>query len=212
MPRRGALSTTGSKRASSVPEVRFASRDGLRAWLETQHACHGPIWLVHEKKRADGQRVLTYDEIVEEAICFGWIDSVAGRVDDRWTKVYLSPRKPGSVWSALNKRRVERLAAGNRIAPAGWRTIEAAKADGSWAALDAAEALEMPEDLNHALADNPRAREHFEAFPRGVRRNILAWIASAKRAETRARRVGETVRLASQNIRANHANRSNSGG
>lgn len=186
----------------SVPEVRISDRAALRRWLTTHHATHGPIWLVYEKKRADGQRVLTYDDIVEEALCFGWIDSVAGRVDDRFAKLYFSPRKPKSVWSALNKRRIEKLTRLGLIMPAGQAKIDAAKRDGSWTALDQVEALIVPDDLAASLKKNAAAGRNFVAFPPGARKNILTWIASAKRPETRERRIKEVVQLAAKNMRA----------
>lgn len=185
-----------------APEVRIKDRAALRSWLTTNHATHGPIWLVYEKKRVDGQRVLTYDDIVEEALCFGWIDSVVGRVDDRHAKLYFSPRKPKSVWSALNKRRVESLSAAGLITSAGQAKIDAAKRDGSWTALDHVEALIVPDDLAAALKMNAVAGKNFAAFPPGARKNILTWIASAKRAETRERRISEVVQLAAKNMRA----------
>jgi uncharacterized protein YdeI (YjbR/CyaY-like superfamily) len=115
---------------------------------------------------------------------------------------WMAPRKPGSGWSALNKRRVERLLAEGRIAPAGLAKIQAARADGSWTALDAVEALEVPEDLHAALAGYPDARRRFDAFPPSARKMILGWISTAKKPETRAARIAETARLAQQNVRA----------
>lgn len=117
--------------------------------------------------------------------------------------LWLAPRQPGSGWSAVNKERVERLIAAGLMTPAGLAKIEAAKQDGSWNALDAIEALEIPPDLGAALESYPAARGYFEAFPRSVKRGILEWIANARRPETRARRIEETARLAQDNQRAN---------
>jgi uncharacterized protein YdeI (YjbR/CyaY-like superfamily) len=192
-----------------VPEIHFADRATLRAWLAENHATHGAIWLVYDKKpkgkgaAATTTRALSYNDIVEEALCFGWIDSVSGRVYDRRARLYFSPRKPGSVWSALNKRRVTMLETAGLLEAAGIAKIEAAKIDGSWTILDEAESLVVPEDLAKAFAKNARARTYFDAFPPGVRKNILTWITTAKRDQTRAKRVSETVRLAAKNIRAN---------
>ena len=193
-----------------VPEIHFPDRAALRAWLRGNHASHGAIWLVYDKKSkgkgavATTARALSYDDIVEEALCFGWIDSVSGSVDDRRAKLYFSPRKPGSVWSALNKKRVAALGAAGLLEAAGIAKIEAAKIDGSWTILDAAESLAVPADLAAAFAKNARGRTYFDAFPPGVRKNILTWITTAKRPETRAARVAETVRLAAKNVRANN--------
>jgi uncharacterized protein YdeI (YjbR/CyaY-like superfamily) len=117
--------------------------------------------------------------------------------------LWLSPRKPGSGWSKLNKERVERVIAAGLMTPAGLEKIETAKQDGSWSALDAIEALEVPADLAEALASYASARQHFDAFPRSVKRGILEWIANAKRPATRAKRIEETAHLAEDNIRAN---------
>jgi uncharacterized protein YdeI (YjbR/CyaY-like superfamily) len=183
-------------------EVYFADRAALRAWLAQHHASHVAIWLVYDKQRA-GVRGLTYDDIVEEALCFGWIDSVAGRVSEDHAKLYFSPRKPKSVWSALNKRRVASLLERGLMTPAGQSKIDAAKRDGSWTTLDAFERLEVPGDLAKALKANSKAKAHFDAFPPGACKQILYWVGSAKRPETRAKRVAEAVRLAAENVRAN---------
>ncbi|MBV9109351.1 MAG: YdeI/OmpD-associated family protein, partial [Gemmatimonadetes bacterium] len=130
--------------------------------------------------------------------------SVPRKLDDERAMLRISPRKPGSAWSRVNKARVERLVAEGRMTPAGMEKVEAAKRDGSWAALDQVEAMVMPPDLDAALGADPAARANFDAFPPGSRKIILGWIAAAKRAETRAGRVAETVRLAHDNVRANH--------
>lgn len=117
--------------------------------------------------------------------------------------VWFAPRKPRTGWSKLNKERVERLLTQGLMMPAGLAKIEAAKQDGSWNALDAIEALEIPADLESALNEYAAAKQNFEAFPRSVKRGILEWIASAKKPETRAKRIQETARLADQNLRAN---------
>lgn len=184
------------KRTASLAEVYFPDRHALRTWLVAHHGTHSAIWLVYDKKTAGVARALTYDDIVEEALCFGWIDSVTGSVDARRGKLYFSPRKKGSGWSALNKRRIEKLVAGGLMHAAGQAKIDAAKADGSWAALDAIEALEMPADLRAALKARPGALENFEAATRGVRKQYLARVLSAKRPETRAARIAEVVELA----------------
>ena len=160
------------------------------------------MWLVLAKK-GSSLRTVSYAEAVEEALCFGWIDSKANTVGADRYKLWMAPRKRGSGWSAVNKRRLERLIAEGLVAPAGLAAIEAAKADGSWARLDASHSLDVPRDLASALAAYPSARPHFDAFPPSARRGILEWIDAAKRPETRARRVAETARLAEENVRAN---------
>lgn len=183
-------------------QVQVESREAWRAWLEAHHTQPNGIWLVTFKKHQKDKYV-SYEAIVEEALCFGWVDSTANRLDEDRSMLWLSPRKPGSGWSKPNKERIERMIAEGRMAPAGLEKIDAAKADGSWTRLDAVEALEIPPDLETALAAYPHARGHFDAFPRSVKRAILEWIVQAKRPETRAKRVEETARLAEENVRAN---------
>ena len=178
-------------------------RRAWREWLEQHHAGSSGVWLIYYKKESGKPRV-PYDEAVEEALCFGWVDSRPNVLDDERYMQLFSPRKPGSPWSRLNKRRVERLIAQGLMAPAGMAAIEAAKRDGSWDVYDAIEDLTVPDDLRAALAANDEARAYFDAFSPTSKKNILWWIASARRPETRAKRIEETVRLAAQNIKANH--------
>ena len=178
------------------------TRAEWRAWLEQNHGRAEGVWLVTYKK-GTGKPRLEYGEAVEEALCFGWVDSKPAKVDAKRSALWFAPRKPGSRWSGPNKERVARLTAAGLMAPAGLAKVEAAKRDGAWSALDAVEALEVPPDLARALAERPPAAENFSAFPRSVKRGILEWIVAARRAETRARRVEETARLAAENKRAN---------
>lgn len=198
-----------SKRSTKLEaaEVLVCSRAEWRRWLAAHHAQSASIWLVFPKKAATAFVDLGYDAIVEEALCYGWVDSLPRKRDADFTMLRISPRGRGSAWSKVNKERVARLVKSGRMTPAGLAKIEAAKEDGSWSALDAAEALEMPTDLARALARNAAARRNFAAFPPGVRKNILTWIGAAKRPETRAARVAETVRLAADNVRANQYSR-----
>ena len=187
-------------------QVEVTSRAELRAWLEANHTRRDSIWVVTYKESA-GQRHVPYDTVAEEALCFGWIDSTPRRLDEKRSMRRLSPRKPGSGWSAINKARIERLIAENRMTPAGLARIEAAKADGSWSLLDVVEILAVPDDLAAALANHPPAAIHFEAFPKSVKRSILEWINQARKPETRTRRVTETASLAAENKRANQYTR-----
>jgi uncharacterized protein YdeI (YjbR/CyaY-like superfamily) len=192
----------------TIPEVRAATRAAWRRWLATHHASSDTIWLVYPKKdtaiTVRGER-LTYQAIVEEALCFGWIDSVPRKRTDGWAMLRVSPRKPRSVWSAINKAHVARLTAAGKMAPAGLAAVAAAQQNGSWTRIDSAEALEMPEDLTKALAKRPVAKRHFDAFPPGSKKIILQWITTAKKPETRAARIATTVSEAAENRRANHA-------
>ena len=175
------------------------TRAKWRAWLAKHHDRGAGVWLVIGKKAAKAKR-LAYDDAVEEALCFGWIDSRERRLDDERTMLWMSPRSPKSAWSRTNKERVERLVAAGRMAAAGFALVEAAKRSGTWAALEKVDALLVPQDLEAALRA-AKGYENFSAFPPGSRRNMLAWIEGAKKAETRARRIAQTARLAAMNIR-----------
>lgn len=192
--------------ATTLPHVQVASRAEWRGWLAAHHAQAGSVWLVTFRKHVP-DRHLPYDAVVEEALCFGWVDSLPRALDADRTMLLLSPRRRGSAWSALNKARAERMMAAGLMTSAGTETIEAAKRNGGWTKLDAVEALTVPGDLADALAARPPAAERFAAFPRSVRRGILEWIGSAKRPETRARRMDETARLAAEDRRANQFER-----
>ena len=178
------------------------TRAEWRKWLKQNHTRAGGVWLISYKK-ATGKPRVEYDVAVEEALCFGWIDSKGNKLDDERSMLWFAPRKARTGWSKPNKARVEKLITAGLMAPAGLAKIEAAKQDGSWNALDAIEALEIPPDLAAALSANPIAQQYFDAFPRSVKRGILEWISAAKKPETRAKRVEETARLAAENIRAN---------
>lgn len=153
-------------------------------------------------KKATGKPRVEYNEAVEEALCFGWVDSKPNKLDDERSMLWFAPRKGGSGWSKPNKERVMRMISAGLMMPAGLAKIEAAKRDGTWTMLDAVEALEIPDDLAKALKAFKSAAK-FEAFPRSVKRGILEWILQAKKAETRAKRIEETARLAAENVRAN---------
>lgn len=188
----------------TVPDnsIHPKTRAEWRAWLEQNHTRTQGVWLISYKK-GTGKPRFEYDEAVEEALCFGWIDSKPNKLDEERSLLWFAPRKRGTGWSKLNKERVERLIEQGLMMPAGLAKVEAAKEDGSWNALDAIEALEIPSDLEEALTAYSEAKQNFEAFPRSAKRGILEWIISAKKPETRAKRVAETAQLAAQNLQAN---------
>lgn len=147
---------------------------------------------------------IMYSDAVEEALCYGWIDSSPAKLDEQRFKLYFSPRKPKSVWSKINKQRIRKLVKDGVMTPAGLAKIEKAKRDGTWNQLDAIDQLVMPEDFLKQLSANPEAKHNFEGFSTSSKKIILFWIASAKREQTRQKRIEETVRLAAQNIKAAH--------
>lgn len=185
-----------------LPVLDPVTRLAWRAWLATHYAQPTGIWLTLYKK-ANGPGYLNYAEAVEEALCFGWIDSLPRKGDAVCYQLYFSPRKPGSVWSALNKQRITALLAAELLHPAGLAKIEAAQQDGSWAALDAVDALELPPDLAAAFAENGAAHQNFTAFPPSARKAILQQLAAAKRPETRQQRILRIVEKAARNERMN---------
>jgi uncharacterized protein YdeI (YjbR/CyaY-like superfamily) len=189
---------TGTPPNSVHPQTRAEWRE----WLERHHTQAEGVWLISFKK-GTGKPRFEYEEAVEEALCFGWVDSKSNKLDAERSMLWFAPRRPRTGWSRSNKERAKRLIETGLMMPAGLAKIEAAKQDGSWSALDSVEALEIPPDLDQALAADQTARQYFEAFPRSVKRAILEWIAGAKRPETRAKRIAETVELAARNIRAN---------
>jgi uncharacterized protein YdeI (YjbR/CyaY-like superfamily) len=178
-------------------ESRFQpdSRADWRAWLEARHGKDSGVWLVTWKKRT-ARPTVSYDEAVEEALCFGWIDGVINRLDDDRTMQWFAPRRPTSAWARTNKERVARLQAAGLMAEAGRRAVELARANGSWASMDAIDALIVPDDLAAALAERPGARERFDSSSASVRRSALAWVYQAKRPETRAGRVRQIGAIA----------------
>lgn len=178
------------------------SRTEWRTWLEKNHARTEGVWFISYKK-ATGKPCVDYEESVEEALCFGWVDSKGNKLDDERTMLWFAPRRKGSGWAKTNKDRVEKLIKAGLMAPAGLAKVEAAKKDGSWNALDAVEALKIPPDLAKAFSKNNKAKKYFEDFPRSVKREILEWISNAKKPETRAARILDTVTKAERNIRAN---------
>lgn len=185
-----------------LKEIRLKNRKALRKWLEKNYQQRESVWLILHKKNSQSGS-LSHNDSVEEGLCFGWIDSKANKIDSETFKLLYSPRKPKSVWSKVNKAKIEQLTKDGLMHPAGIAKIEAAKKDGSWTTLDAIEELIMPEDLQKAFSKNKTAQKHFHNFPRGVRKQLFWWIASAKREETRKKRVEETVTLAAKKIRAN---------
>ncbi len=171
--------------------VEVSSRAQLRAWLDANHRDSAAIWLVTFKKAA-GERYVAYNDIVEEVLCFGWIDSLPRKLDDTRTMVFLSPRRPGSSWPAANRERVTRLIATGQMTPTGQRLIDAAKADGSWNALENAETGEAPPDLRAAL-EAVGATEAFQGFTLATRKRCIEYLDAAKRPDTRTARIAKIV-------------------
>jgi uncharacterized protein YdeI (YjbR/CyaY-like superfamily) len=178
------------------------TRAEWREWLSENHTRATGVWLVSYKK-GTGKSRFDYNDSVEEALCFGWVDSKPNKLDEERTMLWFAPRKGKTGWSKPNKERVDRLVNSGLMQPAGMAKVDQAKADGSWSLLDAVEQLQVPQDLLEALAARPPAEQNFLNFPKSARRGILEWVLQARRPETRAARVQETARLAQLNQRAN---------
>jgi uncharacterized protein YdeI (YjbR/CyaY-like superfamily) len=188
----------------TLPEnaIHPKSRAAWRRWLAANHTRNDGVWLVTYKQSA-GIPDISYNDGVEEALCFGWVDSRPRALDATRTMLWYAPRKPGSAWAKTNKARVERLMANGLMQEAGLAKINAAKADGSWHTLDSVDRLEIPSELQAAFGGYEGSADNFAAFPPGIKRGILEWIATARTAVTKAKRADETARLAAQNQRAN---------
>jgi len=187
--------------ATEHQQVEVTSRQELRAWLTANHGQAESIWLVTYKKPSPFH--LPYGDIVDEVLCFGWIDSQPRLLDEARSMLRLSPRKPKSGWSKVNKDRIERLIANGLMAEPGLARIEQAKASGTWTLIDAAHADTIPADLADAFARHPGAEQNFMGFPPSTRRATLEWITLARRPETRAARIEQTASLAAKGERAN---------
>lgn len=185
-----------------IAEVYARNRAAWRKWLTKNHATAGTCWLQLYKKGSVTPSV-KYAEAVEEALCFGWIDSKANKRDEEYYVLYFAERKPKSVWSKLNKTRIEKMIEANLMTEAGLEKIKIAKANGSWSTLDEVEEYIMPEDLKKALKKKKEAFKNFGAFPPAVKKQLYYWIISAKQTATREKRIKETVEKAALNIRAN---------
>jgi len=179
------------------------TRKAWRRWLEKKQDKEQSVWLIIYHK-ASATKSVYYDEAVEEALCFGWIDSIAHKRDTESKYQFFARRKPKSNWSKANKDRAAKMIAAGLMTAAGQLLIDHAKKTGTWEALAAVQNSVIPGDLQQLLNKNKAALQHFLAFPPSSKRIILEWIHNAKKDGTRQKRIEETVRLAADNIKANH--------
>ncbi len=187
-----------------LEQVYVPDRASWRRWLSKHHASSPGIWLVFDRATHRPDR-LPYEDAVEEALCFGWIDSTARTLSESQYLQLFTPRKPKGTWSKVNKARVERLIAGGRMRPPGLAAIERSKSNGGWESLDQVEALTVPPDLAAALDGAGTARARFDGLAPSARKGFLHWVSQAKRDETRARRIAEVVALVAAGRRSRHA-------
>ncbi|HYB86983.1 MAG TPA: YdeI/OmpD-associated family protein [Streptosporangiaceae bacterium] len=180
------------------PVMVFESTEAWEAWLAAHHADSPGLWLKIAKKGSAGQSI-SYSDALDVALCYGWIDGQKGRHDDDYWLQRFTPRKPGGNWSKINTERAAALIASSRMRPAGLREIEQAQADGRWErAYQSQSRITVPEDLARALEANPRAREFFATLDGTNRYAVLYRITSAKRPETRAKRIDKFVAMLSE--------------
>ena len=177
---------------SKLDEIHPKSRGVWRTWLEENHATQDGVWLIYYRA-STGKRGLTWEEAVREALCFGWIDSKVKPIDDERYKQTFTPRKPRSIWSKVNKQHVAELVDAGLMTDAGLRAVEIAKENGAWSLLEPVDDLIVPEDLESALRGSPRARQAYEALSKSDKRAVLYSLYSAKREDTRAKRLAKAV-------------------
>ena len=180
-----------------------ASKKQWRAWLQKNHAKKQSVWLIYYKLKA-GMPTLSWSEAVDEALCFGWIDSKALSIDEEKYKQFFTKRKPSSAWSKINKEKIKRLIEEGLMTPAGLASIEVAKQNGSWTILDEVENLTIPKDLEKAFRANKGSKKFFLSLSKSVQKMILQWIAFAKLEETRQRRIYEVATLATKKLKPKH--------
>ena len=172
-----------------------------RNWLIKNHARDNGIWLIQYNKKS-GKPSVSWSDAVDEALCFGWIDSIKKKRDAESSIQYFGKRKPKSTWSKINKQKIEKLIAEHRMSQAGYDAIAIAKENGSWEILDSVEELIIPEDLMFELSSRTNALEFFQSLSKSIKKMMLYWIISAKRPETRQKRILEIAGCAEKKIKA----------
>jgi uncharacterized protein YdeI (YjbR/CyaY-like superfamily) len=177
--------------SDKIPEIEAPDRAAFRTWLQENHATEQAVWLIFWKK-GSGRKSIEWSDAVDEALCFGWIDSKVQSLDDQRYRQYWTVRKPGSVWSKINKEKIAELTAAGKMTPAGLATVKRAKRDGSWTILDGPETGIVPDDLAAAM-DEAGVRQTYDELAFSAQKPILAWLAMAKREATRANRISKTI-------------------
>lgn len=182
-------------------QLNLTNREEWRAWLLKNHVSEVEVWLVFQKKHTGKPRI-PYDEAVEEAICFGWIDSTVKKIDDAKYMQKFTPRKQKSEWSEANKRRARKMIRQGLMAEAGLKRVKEAKTDGRWGRVKFRESpVRIPLELRNAMKEKAKARENFDKFPPSYQKLLIGWILSAKKKETQEKRMREAVALTAKNKR-----------
>lgn len=195
------MSQKAPSRRAGRPELYFRHRSEWRDWLLEHHASVPSASGVHLifYRVGSKQPSMRWEEAVQEALCFGWIDSTVKKIDDEKRRQIFCPRKKKSTWSKVNKQHIESLEQDGLMHASGRAKIEAAKEDGSWTSLDDVEEGIIPDDLQKAFEANPKAKIHFDSFSRGYRKSYLYWLNQAKREATRQNRIEEIIQCCAAN-------------
>jgi uncharacterized protein YdeI (YjbR/CyaY-like superfamily) len=183
---------------NEVPHFYAANIKSWREWLKLNHQKEQSVWLVYDKGK---QRAMSWQDVVQEALCYGWIDSRPGKVSETQSKIYVSKRKPKSVWSKINKDNVEILIREGRIQTAGLKSVEVAKKNGSWNALNLSDNLVIPRELSIMFKLDSAAESNFKNYPIGSKKNTLQWIYDAKTPKTKQDRAEKVFLAAKENRR-----------
>ncbi|MGY4384988.1 uncharacterized protein YdeI (YjbR/CyaY-like superfamily) [Pedobacter sp. UYP24] len=179
------------------------SRTDWRQWLEKNHQSKQSVWLVYNTKKSNIPSI-RWSEAVDEALCFGWIDSTKKTIDDASFMQFFSKRKPKSNWSKINKEKIQQLIDSERMTKAGYESVETAKENKSWTILDEVEELVIPNDLEKSFNEHSGSKDYFLSLSKSARKMMLGWIVLAKRPETRQKRINEIVESAKQNLKPKH--------
>lgn len=182
----------------SIETISVETREEWRQWLVKNHRTKQSVWILCHTKKSDSPTI-PWSELVDEALCFGWIDSTRKSIDETKFIQHFGKRKPSGTWSKINKEKIKRLIANGQMTQAGLDVIEAAKQNGSWTILDQVEELVIPDDLEQAFKVHEGSKDYFLNLSKSVRKMMLQWIVLAKRAETRQKRIHEIAECAGQN-------------
>lgn len=197
-----ALNVAAAEGNIEIKTICPANCQQWREWLQENHDKRQSVWLIYYKKKSN-MPTITWSDAVDQALCFGWIDSKAQSIDEEKFMQFFSRRKANSTWSKVNKEKIQRLTKEGLMTKAGYKIIEIAKQNGSWTILDAAEELIIPEDLEKEFQKRTGSKDYFLSLSRSNRKNMLHWIALAKRQETRLKRILEIAELAAQKLKPN---------
>lgn len=184
-------------------EIYINTKTEWRQWLDDFHRSEQSVWVICNTQKS-GLPVVGWADLVDEALCFGWIDSTRKTIDEGSFKQLFSKRKKNSTWSRINKEKVQKLIDNQLMTEAGYESIRIAKENDSWTILDTVEDLMVPEDLSKAFKDHPGSEEYFQSLSKSMKKMMLQWIVLAKRPETRKKRIDEIVENAAEGKKSKH--------